>query len=227
MDNSAKQMETIDVTPRSLFISIGDESYLAFRRNTTIPCQKRIQFQQVHPPTAVLNIYTQDEGSPPAQLTSVTISIPPTGRFTFVLTLDLAIDANGMLTFTSPLQKVYRSTYEEYLDSPTWQTKRQETIARAGHKCQLCGADTRLDVHHNTYERFGGNELPTDLVVLCRSCHEIADKRRKTQRDDDIYYRRVAGWATKIYGEYWEDSPGWEVASERFDEWLESKDDDD
>jgi hypothetical protein len=28
-----------------------------------------------------------------------------------------------------------------------------------------------LDVHHKTYERFGGDERMDDLEVLCRFCH--------------------------------------------------------
>jgi hypothetical protein len=30
----------------------------------------------------------------------------------------------------------------------------------------------RLDVHHNTYERYG-DESTFDLVVLCDRCHEL------------------------------------------------------
>lgn len=41
----------------------------------------------------------------------------------------------------------------------------------AGHKCQDCGIGGRLDVHHLTYERIGA-ELPGDLLVLCRACHD-------------------------------------------------------
>jgi hypothetical protein len=37
------------------------------------------------------------------------------------------------------------------------------------------------------------------------------------------YARRLGGWATKVYGDDWEDSPGYDVASERFDRWLEER----
>ncbi len=225
MVNPTRATRTIDVTPRAIVVSVGNESRVVFERNTTIPCRRKTSWL-VTPPLVVANVYAQEREVPPTLLTSINISIPSvTGRFRFMLSLDLAIDANGILTITDSFQKIYRSTYDEYLDSPTWQTKRQEALGRAGHKCQLCGATNRLDVHHNTYERLG-NELPADLIVLCRSCHEMADKRRRAQRDDEIYDRRLAGWARKVYGEYWEESPGYEVAAERFDEWLESRDDD-
>lgn len=37
------------------------------------------------------------------------------------------------------------------------------------------------------------------------------------------YERRLDGWATKVYGEDWEDSVSYEEASDRFDRWLEDR----
>lgn len=65
-----------------------------------------------------------------------------------------------------------RATYADYLKSAHWQETRYKAIQRAGQKCQVCASTDRLDVHHNNYSRLGG-ELPTDLVVLCRPCHEL------------------------------------------------------
>jgi len=62
--------------------------------------------------------------------------------------------------------------YREYLETEWWQTVRSGALDRAGHRCQLCGANgtTELHVHHNSYENRGA-EHPEDLVVLCRACH--------------------------------------------------------
>jgi hypothetical protein len=60
--------------------------------------------------------------------------------------------------------------YAAYLRSQAWAHRKAEALERAGRRCQVCGHDRRLDVHHNTYERIGA-ELPGDLVVLCRLCH--------------------------------------------------------
>jgi hypothetical protein len=66
-----------------------------------------------------------------------------------------------------------RMPFSEYRVTPEWQSKRTQMLSRAGYRCQTCGErDTRLDVHHNSYERYG-DELPQDLVVLCRRCHEL------------------------------------------------------
>jgi hypothetical protein len=61
--------------------------------------------------------------------------------------------------------------YEQYLQTAWWRQRRREALVWAGGKCQLCSAMEGLDVHHNTYVRLGC-EVETDLIVLCRSCHE-------------------------------------------------------
>ena len=73
----------------------------------------------------------------------------------------------------SPAPKVASrgSQYQKYLQSPEWQSTRKQAIARAGYRCQLCGAyASQLEVHHNTYKNLG-NERPADIIVLCHDCH--------------------------------------------------------
>lgn len=65
-----------------------------------------------------------------------------------------------------------RPAYSEYLKSAGWQTRRAAALKRAGHRCQVCNGDKRLEVHHRTYERLG-HERAADLVVLCRDCHQL------------------------------------------------------
>lgn len=69
-----------------------------------------------------------------------------------------------------------KKEYLEYLKSESWQQKRRNLARSADAKCYCCGAIPRpgnpLDLHHLTYERLG-HELPTDLVAICRSCHDI------------------------------------------------------
>jgi 5-methylcytosine-specific restriction endonuclease McrA len=62
--------------------------------------------------------------------------------------------------------------FAEYRRQPEWQARRTATLSRAGYRCQVCGErDARLDVHHNTYDRYG-DESACDLVALCGGCHE-------------------------------------------------------
>ena len=71
-----------------------------------------------------------------------------------------------------------RSEYNRYMRSDIWHAIRDAKLACASHKCERCGKRARLDVHHLTYDRFGGDERMTDLQVLCRPCHNKAHGRK-------------------------------------------------
>lgn len=60
--------------------------------------------------------------------------------------------------------------YQKYLDSPEWAERRKYKLEQTGHRCQGCGDDERLEVHHLSYQRFG-HERPEELMVLCHLCH--------------------------------------------------------
>lgn len=60
--------------------------------------------------------------------------------------------------------------YQDYLKSDAWRARAEDALLRASHRCQLCYSGERLEVHHRTYIRLGREE-PTDLTVLCHSCH--------------------------------------------------------
>lgn len=62
-------------------------------------------------------------------------------------------------------------SYEDYLQSPEWKDTRRRALVKSGYRCERCGSKTKLHVHHKTYEH-KGRELPGDLSVLCKRCHE-------------------------------------------------------
>lgn len=64
-----------------------------------------------------------------------------------------------------------KTQYRKYLKSEAWYVRRSVVLKRDRNKCQDCGGDAQ-DVHHLTYERIF-EELPEDLVSLCRPCHQI------------------------------------------------------
>ena len=69
------------------------------------------------------------------------------------------------------LLAAYRALdYADYLLTDHWLSVRQAALKRSGGQCQLCRSQTRLEVHHNTYDNFG-NEQAEDLIVLCHDCH--------------------------------------------------------
>lgn len=63
------------------------------------------------------------------------------------------------------------AAYREFLKSPEWWAIRAGALERSGNQCFGCESTQNLHVHHVSYKRVGGNEVPDDLMVLCRSCH--------------------------------------------------------
>lgn len=71
----------------------------------------------------------------------------------------------------------YREKYKRYLRSAKWKDFKKELIKTRGHKCEKCGEKYRpLDGHHVTYERLY-NELPEDVMLVCRECHKKEHNR--------------------------------------------------
>lgn len=62
--------------------------------------------------------------------------------------------------------------YREYLQTPEWQSRRQDALYRAKYCCQTCSGKGELHVHHRTYVR-RGQEWSSDLIVLCAPCHSL------------------------------------------------------
>ena len=76
---------------------------------------------------------------------------------------------------------------------PTWDARREDALARDGHRCRLCGqsseADRPLEVHHMTplrtfmaqYARPVALRLahaPENLMTLCPTCHKKVERAR-------------------------------------------------
>jgi hypothetical protein len=122
----------------------------------------------------------------------------------------------------------YRTAeYTHYLNSEAWKARRAQILARDGYMCRRCHGIAR-EVHHLTYERLG-RERDDDLESLCSACHVVADKERAEQAaadaEDARYQARLNGWATKRYGEDWDDYHDIVAVEEQFDDWLASRDD--
>lgn len=122
-------------------------------------------------------------------------------------------------------KKNAKQVYQDYIASSRWKRLRDYKIDEVGGICERCGISkfsVKLDVHHKTYENFGKEKL-SDLMVLCRDCHQIADKERKIVVHDQIFYKRFYAWAEKVYGVYWYADPGFFEAITSFGYWLQRK----
>ena len=67
--------------------------------------------------------------------------------------------------------------YLQYLQSEEWNKKRAERLRIDGKRCVACGSagntQNYLTVHHLHYKTIFHENVYTDLVTLCRSCHGI------------------------------------------------------
>ena len=49
----------------------------------------------------------------------------------------------------------------------------REILERDGWRCQQCGCSKNLDVHHMRRRSALGDDAETNLITLCRECHQI------------------------------------------------------
>jgi phage terminase large subunit GpA-like protein len=68
--------------------------------------------------------------------------------------------------------------YYSYIKSPEWYKRRYGALMRAGRKCQVCGSQQSLQIHHNSYQHLG-NEPASDLICLCEQCHRLFHEHRR------------------------------------------------
>lgn len=69
--------------------------------------------------------------------------------------------------------------YREQLKDDRWRRKREKIIQHADHRCQICGKEAPLDVHHSYYisGAMAWEYHDGALIAICRDCHaKIHDK---------------------------------------------------
>ena len=89
-------------------------------------------------------------------------------------------------------EKRQSQTYEDLLLTPEWKSKRCYILKRDNYKCQWCGKQEQLQVHHKYYSKYPNNvkvqpwNYPNDaLITLCNECHQKAHKKKIK-----VYYRK-------------------------------------
>lgn len=65
--------------------------------------------------------------------------------------------------------------YKQYMKSDKWQQIKDKRLEIDNYTCVMCGRHKSncksLQVHHITYARLGSENVYTDLVSLCGTCH--------------------------------------------------------
>lgn len=57
-------------------------------------------------------------------------------------------------------------------EAEIWHKIRISILTRDGFKCQECGYQNRLEVHHIIPRSKGGTNDPSNLTTLCKRCHD-------------------------------------------------------
>lgn len=74
--------------------------------------------------------------------------------------------------------------YQDYLRSPAWHKVRRAKLKEVGGKCEKCGWNRGIRIHHKTYDNvFNELEHLEDLEALCGICH---DKHHGIPLDDSL-----------------------------------------
>lgn len=61
---------------------------------------------------------------------------------------------------------------DEFLRSRYWHIVQNYVTYKAGNKCEICGKNTALEVHHRNYDHHGDEASHLqDLQCLCHHCH--------------------------------------------------------
>lgn len=74
------------------------------------------------------------------------------------------------------------------VNNPDWEEAKRKIRIRDGHKCQMCGKDFNLEIHHKTYRVNGksivGHELEhLDCLVVI---NEVKQDRKEINYDIHI-----------------------------------------
>lgn len=73
-----------------------------------------------------------------------------------------------------------QDSYNDLLQSPKWEKRRQAILSRDGQKCRHCQSGKNLQVHHKQYHVSKSTRTllaPWEyqdqyLITLCISCHQ-------------------------------------------------------
>ena len=114
--------------------------------------------------------------------------------------------------------------YDKYIKSARWRNISEAMKKHANYVCARCKTHTTvLEVHHKNYDRLG-KERMSDLEVLCKSCHDVADRKRVEIREERGKQRghekAMATYVSKKYGDHAIGQPGMD---EEFEAWLDRK----
>lgn len=64
-------------------------------------------------------------------------------------------------------------------------TKRTKLFRERGHRCEMCGYDGYLEVHHILSVEKGGDNKDNNLKIVCEKCHADLHGYKKVKWIDE------------------------------------------
>lgn len=74
-----------------------------------------------------------------------------------------------------------RDEYRKFLNSIDWSEKRAVALDRTSGFCEYCG-EVASQVHHTKYPKKFGDEHPSNLVAVCKRCHDLSHGIREMEK---------------------------------------------
>lgn len=68
----------------------------------------------------------------------------------------------------------YYGNYNDQLNSSEWKAYREFILTVRGYRCDVCGCNHNLQIHHKKYidGRKAWEYIPNEVLVLCCDCHK-------------------------------------------------------
>jgi 5-methylcytosine-specific restriction endonuclease McrA len=57
------------------------------------------------------------------------------------------------------------------LENREYEDLRERVLRRDGWRCQFCGSRRNLEVHHQQFRSYSGEDVAENFITLCTSCH--------------------------------------------------------
>jgi 5-methylcytosine-specific restriction endonuclease McrA len=74
-----------------------------------------------------------------------------------------------------------RRIHQRNQQTKRYRELRTAALAAAGYRCERCGCEGLLELHHKHYATLGAESL-ADVQMLCRACHQSETERQRALR---------------------------------------------
>lgn len=90
---------------------------------------------------------------------------------------------NAYVDWSEISEYIKEMSYSDFLKTPYWKAISERIRYRAKNKCQMCGSDKNLNVHHRSYENHGDEiHHMEDLICICGNCHSKFHNKKSYEK---------------------------------------------